>query len=379
MPAGAFPETCTGTVVVGASAAGLATAAMLQLAGRRFVLLERTDGVGASWKSAYDRLHLHTPKSSSGLPGSTMPAAWPRYPSRDQVVEYLESYRRHHGLHPVFGQQVRSIERRGDRWAVTTDDGQWNARNVVVATGAAHRPTLPTWPGQDDYRGTILHSSQYRDGAPWRNRDVLVVGFGNSACEQVIDLAEHGARPHVSVRSPVNVLPRDIAGVPVLQLALALRILPPGVADLLSWPLLRLVIGDIRRLGLRRLPYGPLVQIARHQRIPLLDIGTLELLRSGRAVAHGGIDHFTADGVVLDDGTALQVTAVVLATGYRPALEEFLPQWRAVCDETGRPLRSGSPTALPGLFFCGQHVAATGMLREIGVEARRLMRHLLAD
>lgn len=366
----------TDTVIIGASAAGLATAAMLSRAGRSFEILEQAEDVGASWRSAYDRLHLHTPKTSSALPGLPMPASWPRYPSRDQVVEYLQSYQRHHRLAPRFGQRVRLLDRSGDRWVACTDDRRWRARNAVVATGAIRRAVLPSWPGLDDYRGTVLHSSAYRNGEQWRGRPVLVVGFGNSACEQVIDLVEHGARPHLSVRSPVNVLPRDVLGVPVLQLALALALLPPRAADRLSRPLLRLVVGDIGRLGLRRLSYGPMVQIARDHRIPLLDIGTLRLLRSGQVAAHGAIDHFTTGGVVFTDGTTLPVDAVVLATGYRPALEDFLPSWRSVCDDRGRPLASGSPTALPGLFFCGQQVAATGMLREIGREAQRIAAHL---
>ena len=366
----------TETVIVGASAAGLATAALLQRAGLPFQMLEQATTVGASWRAHYDRLHLHTPKSSSGLPGLRMPRGWPRYPGRDQVVEYLELYRRHHRLEPSYGQRVRLVERSGDRWLVHTADQVWRARNVVLATGAAASPVLPRWPGMADYTGDVLHSSRYRNGDPWRGKSVLVVGFGNSACEQVIDLAEHGAQPHLSVRSAVNVLPRDVAGVPVLRLSLALGALPPAVADRLSRPLLRLVVGDIRKVGLRPLPYGPLVQIARDHRIPLLDIGTLALLRSGRVVAHSGIDHFTASGVVFTDGTAIQVDAVVLATGYRSAIPDLLPDWRSVCDDNGRPLDSGTTTALPGLFFCGFHVAATGMLREIGVEATRIARQL---
>jgi len=69
---------------------------------------------------------------------------------------------------------------------------------------------------------------------------------------------------------------------------------------------------------------------------------------------------------------------VVLATGYRPALDELLPAWREVCDDTGVPRVSGGPTALPGLYFCGQFVSPAGMLREIGIEARRLAEHLAA-
>ena len=72
------------------------------------------------------------------------------------------------------------------------------------------------------------------------------------------------------------------------------------------------------------------------------------------------------------DGTPLDIDAVVLGTGYRPALEEFLPAWRDVCDDEGRPLVSGGPTPLPGLFFCGQFVAPSGMIREAGIESRRI-------
>jgi hypothetical protein len=128
-------------------------------------------------------------------------------------------------------------------------------------------------PGMDSYRGQVLHSSEYRDGDPWRGRPVLVVGFGNSACEQAIDLVERGARAHLSVRSAVNVVPRDVLGlVPVLELGIAMRPLPTAVADALAWPLVRMAVGDIRDESLRKLPYGPNAQIARDRQIPLLDV-----------------------------------------------------------------------------------------------------------
>jgi len=380
------------TLIVGASAAGLATAACLQRAGRSFEVLEASDVVGQAWRNHYDRLHLHTPKSASGLPGLDLPGQWPRYPARDQVVDYLERYRAHHGIEPRFGELVTRVELDGDamdgdavdgdtadgrRWLTTTSKGRWRSRHVVLATGAARRPVRPTWPGQDTYRGTVLHSSEYRNGQAWRGRPVLVVGFGNSACEQAIDLVEHGARPHLAVRSAVNVLPRDLFGVvPVLQLGIVMQHLPPALADLLAKPLVRLTIGDIRKVGLRRLPYGPNTQIARDRQIPLLDIGTMDHLRAGRIVVHGDVERFTEDGVVFTDGQSLTVDAVVLATGYRPGLEEFLVPWQQVCDAEGRPTVSGGPTALPGLYFCGQFVSPAGMLREIGLEARRIAAHI---
>jgi|SRR5450631_477014 len=88
-------------VIIGASAAGLATAACLKQTGRSFEILEATEVVGNTWRHHYDRLHLHTPKSGSALPGLKMPREWPRYPARDQVVDYLQHYRARHGSAPA--------------------------------------------------------------------------------------------------------------------------------------------------------------------------------------------------------------------------------------------------------------------------------------
>jgi cation diffusion facilitator CzcD-associated flavoprotein CzcO len=367
------------TLIIGASAAGLATAAGLQKLGRSFEILEASDAVGPAWRRHYDRLHLHSPKSLSGLPGLKMPAEWPRYPAREQVVEYLEQYQSHHGLKPNFGQRVTRLERQDGGWQASTADRQWQARTVVLATGAARQPVRPSWPGQEAFQGQILHSSEYRNGDPWKGRPVLVVGFGNSACEQAIDLVERGAQSHLAVRSPVNVLPRDIYGlIPVLQVGIVMQHLPPRLADALAWPMIRSTVGDIRRFGLRKLPYGPNTQISRDRHIPLLDIGTMAHIRAGRIGVHPGIERFTADGVVFTDGSSLEVDAVVLATGYRPGLDEFLVDWEKVCDEHGVPVISGGPTALPGLYFCGQFVSPAGMLREIGIESRKIAAHIAA-
>lgn len=368
------------TLIIGASAAGLATAASLRKLGQRFEILEGSDVVAPAWRKHYDRLHLHSPKSVSSLPGLDMPRQWPRYPAREQVIEYLERYRSHHGLEPHFQQRVTRLERQGDEWVATTESTQWRARNVVIATGAARQPVRPEWPGLESFQGQVLHSSEYRNGDPWRGRPVLVVGFGNSACEQAIDLVERGAQAHLSVRSPVNVVPRDAFGiVPVLQIGIIMQYLPPAVADALAGPMIRATVGDIRKVGLRKLPYGPNTQIARDRHIPLLDIGTIAHIRAGRIGVHGGIERFTTDGVVFTDGSSLSVDAVVLGTGYRPALEDFLVDWKQVCDEKGVPLVSGRPTALPGLFFCGQFISPAGMLREIKIESRRIAAHIAAD
>lgn len=365
----------TRTLIIGASAAGLATAACLKSRGRDAVILERDRHVGGAWRRHYDRLHLHTPKSGSALPGLPMPREWPRYPAREDVVKYLEDYAVHHGLEPIFEQAVRRLHREDDRWVATTGGRTWTAERVVVATGATHTPRRPTWPGLGEFPGDTLHSSEYRNGDAWADKDVLVVGFGNSACEIALDLHERGARPGLAVRSAVNIVPRDLWGIPILSVGIVMSLLPPALADIAGAPLVALAIGDVRKLGLRKLPYGPNVQIRAHKRIPLLDIGTVGLIRDGNCRVHPGLDRLDGDTVRFVDGTAQRYDAIVLATGYVPALG-WIDGVDTVLDEDGYPITSGIQSALPGLHFCGFTVSPSGMLREIGIEAHRIAAQL---
>jgi indole-3-pyruvate monooxygenase len=363
----------TKTLVIGASAAGLATAAELRQRGLDFEIIEAEPVVAAAWRRHYDRLHLHTPKAGSALPGLPMPKSWPRYPSRDQVVEYLESYQRRFSLQPHFDERVQQVKPVEGGWETTTDKGVWRSANVVIATGRTRVPVRPTWPGMDEFKGDVLHSSEYRNGDPWKGRPVLIVGFGNSACEQALDLVERGAQVHLAVRSPVNVVPRDIFGVvPILSVGVAMRHLPPRIADALAAPMIRMTIGDVTKAGLRKLPYGPNTQIANDSNPPVLDIGTMQQIKQGHITVHGDVERFTADGVRFADGSGLAVAAVVLATGYRAAVSDFLAGWEAVCDSSGTPTKSGAATALDGLYFCGMYVSPAGMLREIRLEATRI-------
>ena len=356
-------------VVVGAGPAGLAVSACLRGADVEHALLEREPAVATSWRRHYDRLHLHTDRRRSILPGASFPPGTPRYPSRDQVIAYLERYAAEHAAPPRLGEEVRSARREADAWAVETTRGAFRARHLVVATGVNGEPIEPSWPGLEGFPGEVLHSARYRNGAAWRDRDVLVVGLGNSGGEIAIDLHEHGARPALSVRGPVSVIPRDVLGVPVLALAVPLARLPPRVADLLARPLIRLTLGDPARAGLARPSTGPMEQIARRARIPLIDVGTLGLLRTGAVRLFPGLERFDGAEARFVDGRAARFDAVVLATGYRPRLD-FL---------AGAPSPGASEARAQRLHYCGFDVVATGMLRQIAIEARAIARRVTAD
>ncbi len=360
------------TIVVGAGPAGLAVGACLKQAGISCLILEQADQVGVAWHRHYERLHLHTDKRHSALPFAPFPKEYPRYPSRLQMISYLEAYSRQFRSEPRLGQQVVSARQSKGLWAVQTQDTLYQAAHLVIATGYNREPCLPAWPGQDSFRGSIVHSSKYRDGDPFRGQEVLVVGFGNSGGEIAIDLWEHGARPSLAVRGPVNVIPRDLLGIPILAIGILQSKLPPRWADALNAPLLRVVMGDLTRYGLRKLPQGPVAQIQRSKRIPLIDVGTIKLIKRGQVKVCPGIERFTEDAILFTDGKQRKFDAVILATGYRPRVDAFLEGAVATHDEGGTPLFSGTETPVPGLYFCGFHVSPTGMLREIALEARRI-------
>ena len=365
----------TDTIIVGAGPAGLAVGAVLRRANVPFVMLERAECVGASWHRHYDRLHLHTPKSHSALPYRPYPSTYPRYMSRQQFVDYLDDYKRTFALEPEFSRDVQRISYDG-AWSVSTIAGDYRGRRVVVATGFNRVPNMPRWPGQESFPGRIIHSSEYTNAKAFLGNRVLVVGFGNSGAEIALDLAEDGVRCAVAVRGKVNVIPRELLGIPIVIFSLALRPLPTRVADRLTTLTRRLAVGNLSALGLTKRDDGPLTEVAEGRQIPMIDVGTLACIRSGDIAVRKGVESFDGNEVRFADGTREQFDAVVLATGFTTGLATMLPDHASLLDAHERPRACGSETAIPGLYFCGYDLSSTGMLRQIGIEALAIGRDI---
>ena len=363
--------------MIGAGPAGLATAAVLKDNGIGAVVLEKTENVAASWRRHYDRLHLHTVRWLSNLPGYRFSRGHGRWVSRDGVIRYLEGYVRHHGLDVRTGVEVRGLMRdeAAGVWVLDTSDGEWRAPHVVVATGYNHTPVMPDWPGSDGFEGELLHGQDYRNPEPYRGRDVLVVGSGNTGAEIAVDLVEGGAgRVRIAVRTPPAVLLREANGMPSQVTGLVMRHLPVKVADVLAASSSRMFVGDLTEYGLPP-NKRPITRAVQEDVIPILDVGLVDLVKQGKVEVVAAVEGFEGGDVLLADGSRIRPDAVIACAGYARGLEPLVGHL-GLLGHKGRPTVHGGETHpnAPGLYFIGYTNPISGMFREFGITAKKIAR-----
>ncbi|WP_344083865.1 NAD(P)/FAD-dependent oxidoreductase [Nostocoides veronense] len=362
-------------LIIGAGPAGLGTAGALAQRGIRSIILERAADVAASWRGHYDRLHLHTTRTLSGLPGLEIPAAYGRWVARDDLVRYLEGYRDHFGLDVRTGVEVVGVERASaavsSPWVVRSAKGEeWHARHVVIATGYNHTPVLPSWPGQEDFPGEVIHAASYRNPRPYAGRSVLVVGTGNTGCEIAQDLAEAGVGPvWLAVRTPPHILRRDTMGMPAQWTGIAVRHLPAAVVDRVAAVIERTSIPDLRAYGVPRAKADLLTRV-RVGSIPVQDVGIVAAIRSRRVTPVPAVQRIEGAVVHLVDGSVVEPDAIIMAAGYTRGLDGILAGL-GVLGADGRPIVHGArnPSGATGLWFNGYTNPISGMLREISRDA----------
>ena len=366
-------------LVIGAGPAGLAASACLRREGLAHVVLEREQTVGSAWRRHYDRLHLHTAKAYSGLPMKPWPKAAPRYPSRDQMVEYLQAYAAEHQIAPRLGTTVHAVKREGARFTVQTSAGVMRPCFVVMATSYNGVPNLPSLPGLEGFRGTAIHAAEYRNATPYQGKRTLVVGCGNSGAEIALDLAEQGVDVAMVVRGPVHVVPRDMFGQPTQQTNILLSHLPLWLQDAIAVRTVGLVVGDLSRWGIVRPAVGPNRMIEETGRVPILDLGTIAKVRQGKIRVLPATQDILPDAVRFADGAVHPFEAIIFATGYTPGLGRLIEGFETISDARGRPHRFGEETGIAGLYFVGFKNPTTGALREIAIEAPRVARGIRAS
>ena len=312
-------------LVIGAGQAGLALAWHLDRAGSRYLLLDAAPEVGHSWRTRWDSLRLFTPAQYDALPGTPFPAAVDTHPTKDQVADYLSAYVQAHAIPVLTGTRVTRLAHGEGLFTAHTTRGVFQARQVVIATGAFHRAYIPAIEGGFGEHVHQLHSSQYRNPHQLTSRGrVLVVGAGNSG----LQIAEELNGVHdVVVASGTQplALPQRFAGRDLFWWLVRLGVMDKSADSVLA-----------RRVRAR----GDLV------------IGT-----DRKQMARDGIEFRTrlvaADGATATfaDCTIAQVDAVVWATGFRP---DFAWIDADVTTPEGHLRHHEGRTDIEGLWTLGQ-------------------------
>jgi cation diffusion facilitator CzcD-associated flavoprotein CzcO len=345
----------TPAVIVGAGPAGLATAGRLRKLGVDFEVLEQTDKIASTWHNHYDRLCLHTVKQLSNLPHKDFPDNYPLYVPREDLVQYYEDYAADFDIKPHFNQQVNDVKRQDNgQWQVSTAAGlSFLTDHVIIATGVNRVPHSPTWEGQDSYKGQLTHSISYKNADPFQGHKVLIIGFGNTGAELALDLSENDVDVTVSIRTPITIVPRDVNGRPVQVTAKQLAKLPFGLGDWLGTQIRRFIIGDLTKYGVPLSKIHPAVQLRETGKTPVIDLGTVAHIKSGKIKVVGDIDRFCEEGVILENGEKRAFDSIILATGYRANLHDFVENVDSLLDKYKVPKEAVAEGRHEGLYFVG--------------------------
>lgn len=285
--------TDTRVVVVGAGQAGLATAYFLRRTGLSFVLLDAEGGPGGAWRHAWASLRLFSPAEWSSLPGWPMPKAAERYPTRDEVLAYLEAYEKRYALPVRRPVHVNRVVRDGAGFKVLTDQQTYTTKTVVSATGTWSSPYIPDYPGRERFEGRQLHSAHYEGPESFGGLRVLVIGGGNSGAQILAEVSKVAETTWVTETPPVF-LPDDVDGRVLFERATA------------KWKARQAGLPDpVPAGGLGDVVMVPSVREARER---------------GALASRRPFVLMTKDGVRWPDGTEEHVDAIIWCTGFRPAL-----------------------------------------------------------
>ena len=366
-------------VIVGAGPSGLAVARELRHQHRISALVvEKAAAPAVSWRNRYDNFRLNTNGFLSHLPGQRIPLAAGRWPTKEDMVRYFDRYVRLQNITLALRCEVNRIDRAAGGWLVDTSSGKIQTPAVVLATGKYHTPVVPPWPGLGHFTGELVHSGNFRNAWPFRDRDVLVVGAGNSAADIAVQLANDGARKvWLSVRTPPHLVRRAMGPIPSdIFLELFARV-PARVVDPLIARLGRALFGDLSVYGFGQPPLGLKATVEQRGRIPTLADELVNGVRAGRIEVVAAVAAVDSDRVILADHTGLTPEVIIAATGFRTDLGGLVGHL-GVLDEDGDP-RGGFASHLgDGMFAIGYGIPPNGPLRAIRLAATPLAHQVAA-
>jgi cation diffusion facilitator CzcD-associated flavoprotein CzcO len=334
-------------LIVGAGQAGLAIGARLRLLGVDALIVDKRERVGDIWRDRYHSLALHNQVKLNHMPYLPWPPNWPKYLPKDMIAGWLETYSWAMECNVWNNTEFlgASYDEAEDNWSVSVRQAGGEARvlrprHLILANGIAGKPLTPKLPGLDAFKGTVIHTHDYREGARWKGKKVLVVGVGTSAHDVAQDLQGHGAHVKMIQRGPCTVASIKAAG--LVHSVYYEEDLPLEDCDMIaaasSYPLLvRAYQAAVKKMkiidkdlleGLAAKGFkldwgedetGHQMKFRRRHGGYYLNAGCSELIVSGDIglLQHEDTDEFVESGLLMHDGSVEEADLIVTATGYQ--------------------------------------------------------------
>lgn len=332
-------------LVIGGGQAGLAMGYYLKQKKLNFLILDKGNQVGESWKNRYDSLTLFTPRSYSSLPGFPLTGDEKRYPAKDEISEYLSAYAQKFSLPINLATYITRMEKGADRFVVSTNKGELVSRNVVVATGPFQNPYIPEIAGQLSSEVLQLHSSEYKNPNQLADGPTLVVGAGNSGAQIAAEISME-RDVHLSVGHKMRYMPQDI-----------------GRKSIFWW---------FDKFGVYRANTDTKAgKFLKNMPDPIFGYELKGQIKNKKVVLKSRA--ISADGsrIHFEDGSSAEVRNVIWSTGFKSDYSWIHIPF--VLNEKGLPIHQRGITSINGLFFLGlpwQYTRGSALLLGVGNDAK---------
>lgn len=338
-------------LVIGAGQAGLAMGYYLKQRNLSFFILDKGSEMGGSWKNRYDSLTLFTPNSHSSLPGLSLKGEQDHYPTKDEISDYLLNYAKAFSLPVKLDTTITRLDRGADGFVVSSNQGEFRSKHVIVATGPFQLPNVPDFSKRLSDQVLQLHSSEYKNSNQLLKGATLVVGGGNSGTQIAVELSSE-RDIYLSVGHKLRFLPQDI-----------------GKRSIFWW---------FDKLGLLKANVNSKIgQTIKNKPDPIFGFELRSQLKSGRVLLKPKV--ISADNVQIffEDNRNIEVRNVIWSTGFKSDYSWIdIP---SLFNEKGMPIHIRGVTSIKGLYFLGlpwQYRRGSALLQGVGNDAEYLFKHI---
>jgi dimethylaniline monooxygenase (N-oxide forming) len=317
--------------VIGAGSSGIAAAKALHERGIPFDCFEKSDRVGGNWvfgnrngmSSAYRSLHINTSRERMEYSDFPMPLSYPDFPHHTQIAKYFDAYVDHFGFRDkiTFETGVEGAHRRPDGvWELTLDTGEQRRYDMLLVANGHHwnpRWPEPAYPGQFD--GVQMHSHHYVENTDFKDKNVLVVGIGNSAMDIAVESSFVARRTFISSRRGAYILPKYLFGRPLDQIGVN------ALTPILPFAFRRGILMAMYRLGVGRVSdYGlPEPDHKIGEAHPTISADFLNRIAHGEMTWKPNVESLAGDSVRFEDGSVEPIDVIVWCTGYKVTFPFF--------------------------------------------------------